>query len=92
MFFFTIDQVTTNERQKEQDLTKENDPAKTSKKKFSPKDLLPRGAGSQSIQEILANFTQVYSPFFHAFHDSFQRLFASRENSRKAERKYNCQT
>lgn len=68
MSFITVDQVTINEQQtlKEQDLTKEKDPPKTSKKKFSPKDLLPSGAGSQSIQKILANFIQVYSTLFYA--------------------------
>ena len=60
MSFISIDQVTMNEQKakKEQDFTKEKDPP--AKKKFSSKDLLPRGAGSQSIQKILANFIQVY--------------------------------
>jgi hypothetical protein len=55
--------VTKDEKQaeKDQDLVKENGPPKTSNpEKFSPKDPLPRGGGSHSIQKILANIAQVY--------------------------------
>jgi hypothetical protein len=55
--------VTKDEKQaeKDQDLVKANGPPKASnQKKFSPKDLLPRGGGSHSIQKILANISQVY--------------------------------
>ena len=54
--------MTKDEKQaeKDQDLVKANGPPNTSNpEKFSPKDLLPRGGGSHSIQKILANISQV---------------------------------
>lgn len=70
-----------DERQaeKEQDLVKANGPPKTSnEKKFSSEDLLPTGGGSHSIQEILADITQVACFFILKLFTQSENIFRVR--------------
>ena len=47
----------------EQEVLKTNDKNTTNVKKFSPKDLLPRGGGNHSIQMILGKIAKVCQDF-----------------------------
>ena len=69
-----------DERQaeKEQDLVKANGPPKTSNEKFSSEDLLPRGGGSHSIQNILADITQVACFFILKLFTQSENIFRVR--------------
>ena len=58
-YFNTTDKETKDKREQEKEDLIKATCQKTSDEKFSPKDLLPRGGGSHSIQEILADIVEV---------------------------------
>ena len=65
VYSLATEQTAKEEKQteKEHDTVEEKSPPTISNKKFSPKDLLPKGGGNHSIQKILGNIAQVSSLF-----------------------------